>query len=84
MDEEFLLDKEPNLAQFDCITGSSACSHAMPVLTLACTINGKSPYPSEQSFVIKSYYSDADGESKDCGLFMSNLSAAFSTTRAHS
>jgi len=48
--------------------GSLACSHPMPVLTLAGTINGKTPCPSAPSSVIKSYYRDADGESKDYAI----------------
>jgi len=58
------MSEESKLAKFDCITSSLACSHPMPVLTLACTINGKTPCPSAPSSVIKSYYSGADVRSK--------------------
>jgi len=78
IDEESLLDKEPWLAQFNCITGSLACSHPMPVLNLPCTIYWESPCPS-----IKSCHNDADRESKDCDLLVSNLLAVFSTTGGH-
>jgi len=75
MDEESLLDKEPKLAQFDDIAGSShrqhssfykllVCSPQTPALPLACTIYGESPYLSSLSFMIKSCYND-DGKSKD-------------------
>jgi len=75
MDEESLLDKEPKLAQFDDITGSSyrqyssfykllVCSHQIPAFSHACTIYGESPYLSALSFMIKSCYND-DGKSKD-------------------
>jgi len=56
----------------------------MPVLTLACTINGKTPCPSAPSFVIKSYYNDADGETKEYAIHNHGDNFANHTDNAHS
>jgi len=39
------MNEESKLAKFDCSTGSLACPHPMPALTLSCTINRKTPCP---------------------------------------
>jgi len=82
LDEE-LLDK-PKPAQFHCLTGPLACSHAMSVLNLSRTIYWEQPCSFTPSSVIKSIHDDVDEESQDYDLLVSNLSAQFSsTTRGH-
>ncbi len=82
------------LAQLEGITGSTfgqylsfckilvCCS---PPVNSPCTIYWESPCPSALSSVNKSCHddADADGESKDYDLLVSDLSAVFSTTGGH-